>query len=215
MEEVGQVRQGGAFAAPGNFVFAHRIRVSRVLLLAFIAALLACGSRYEGTLLPRVLLLAGIVLAGIATVGRIWCALYISGHKDADLVTSGPYSLCRNPLYLFTLLGMAGLGLTTGTLTLALVFPAAFIPGYLAVVRREELALHQRFRGRFEAYCAGTPRFLPRLATAQEPVSYVVSPPAFRRALRDVIWFVWAIGVVQLFVALHELHLADPLLRLP
>lgn len=215
MEEVGQVQPRGAFAAPGNLVFAHRIRFSRVLLLAFVAALFTCASRYEGTLFARVLLLVGVVLAGIATVGRVWCALYISGYKDAELVTSGPYSLCRNPLYLFSLLGMAGLGLSTGTLTLGLALPAAFVPGYLAVVRREERVLRQRFRTRFDAYCAATPRFLPRLSGAPEPASYEVSPPAFRRALRDVIWFVWAIGVIQLFVALHELHLVQPLVRLP
>ena len=215
MEEVGEMQQRPIMAAPGNFVFAHRIRVSRILLLAFVAALLTCGSTHEGTLLARLLLLGGVTLIGIATVGRVWCALYISGYKDAELVTSGPYSFCRNPLYLFTLLGMAGLGLTTGTVTLALVLPAAFLPGYVAVVRREEAFLRQRFRERFETYCAGTPRFLPRLAAAQEPSSYQVSPQAFRRALRDVVWFVWSIGLIQLFVALHELQFVEPLLRLP
>ena len=31
---------------------------------------------------------------------RFWATLYIGGRKETVLVTDGPYSVCRNPLYL-------------------------------------------------------------------------------------------------------------------
>lgn len=43
--------------------------------------------------------LAAIVLS---IVGRAWCTLYIGGRKKAEIVDRGPYSISRNPLYVFT-----------------------------------------------------------------------------------------------------------------
>src|SRR5262245_36841884 len=34
---------------------------------------------------------------------RFWATLYIGGRKERELVTDGPYSLCRHPLYLGSL----------------------------------------------------------------------------------------------------------------
>ena len=41
--------------------------------------------------------------------------LYVGGRKNAELVTTGPYSMMRNPLYFFSLLGVAGVGAQTGS----------------------------------------------------------------------------------------------------
>jgi hypothetical protein len=35
-------------------------------------------------------------IAAVASLGRMWCSLYIAGSKDKELITNGPYSLCRN-----------------------------------------------------------------------------------------------------------------------
>jgi protein-S-isoprenylcysteine O-methyltransferase Ste14 len=35
---------------------------------------------------------------------RLWSTLYIGGRKRVVLVSDGPYSLCRNPLYVGTFL---------------------------------------------------------------------------------------------------------------
>lgn len=209
-----QYLPGGALHI-GNVIASHRIVASRLIFAAFAAALLATESAHQGTLLSSVLLLVAIVLAGVAAVGRSWCALHISGYKDAQLVTSGPYSICRNPLYLFSLLGMAGVGLASGSITLGVALPAAFVPVNLAVVRREEAFLRQRFGDQFLAYCERTPRHLPRPASLSEPAWYTVNPRIFRRALGDLIWFPWGVALVQLVAALHGSGLLPAVLRLP
>ena len=140
---------------------------------------------HEGSLLSTGLFLAGLALVGLATVGRLWCSLYISGYKQAQLVTAGPYSISRNPLYFFSLLGFAGIGLATETLTFAAVMVAATLAAYPAVIRDEEQTLHEKFGAAFVEYCERTPRLFPDFGKFTEPESWTVSPRIFRRSMGD------------------------------
>jgi protein-S-isoprenylcysteine O-methyltransferase Ste14 len=199
----------------GEWFATHRIAASRLFALAFLAVLLATESAHEGTLLEPVIFLAGLGLVGIATVGRLWCSLYISGYKDAQLITTGPYSLSRNPLYFFSLLGFAGVGLASETITLGIALALVVVVGYPSVIRREEAFLRARFGEAFETYRATTPRLWPSFRGFRETDTYVVNPKLFRRTMVDVVWFVWLVGIVELVEALHELHVVRPIVRLP
>jgi protein-S-isoprenylcysteine O-methyltransferase Ste14 len=200
---------------PAQYFATHRLLVSRVFALAFVVVVLAAESLHEGNLLSTILFLVGLVLVGAATVGRLWCSLYISGHKNAELITAGPYSLSRNPLYFFSLLGFAGIGFASETFSLGLALAAAMLIGYPAVIRQEEAVLRERFGAAFEAYCARVPRFLPKLSGYVEPDTYTVNPRLFRRTMFDVVWFVWFVGILEFVEALHEYHYVTPLIHLP
>lgn len=196
-------------------VTSRRILASRIVAVAFLLLVLFTESMHGRGILSGLLASAGLVLVGIATVGRLWCSLYISGHKDARLVTVGPYSVCRNPLYLFSMLGFTGLGLLTGTITLGAGMLIVFAAAYHLVVRREEAYLSARHGVTFENYRATVPRFLPKLAGLREPDDYVCHPRLYRRTLGDVVWFVWAAGAILLVPELQQLHLLAPLVALP
>ncbi|HSD75053.1 MAG TPA: methyltransferase, partial [Steroidobacteraceae bacterium] len=58
-------------------------------------------------------LVLGLLLMSCAALGRAWTSLFIAGHKDERLVTTGPYALCRHPLYALSLLGGLGVGLAS------------------------------------------------------------------------------------------------------
>jgi protein-S-isoprenylcysteine O-methyltransferase Ste14 len=131
----------------------HRIKVSRVFGFAFVAALLATGSVWQGTWVGRVMFLAGIVLAAVGMVGRIWCLVYSSGYKSSELVTQGPYSVSRNPLYFFSFVGLIGIGLATETVTLTLFLVAFFALVYPAVIAGEEEFLRGKFGDAYAEYC--------------------------------------------------------------
>lgn len=198
-----------------DYFATHRILVSRIFGLAFFLVVLAMEGAHEGSLLSTALFLLGLALVGVATVGRLWCSLYINGHKSTELIATGPYSLCRNPLYFFSLLGFAGIGFATETVTLAVALTAVVFAGYPAVIRREEELLREKFGAEFDAYCARTPRFLPKLSGFTEPATYTVNTPKFRATMFDVVWFIWFVGIIEFVEALHEYHYVEPLFHLP
>src|SRR5688500_5721815 len=102
-------------------------------------------SRLEGSLAAATLFMSGLALVGVATVGRLWCSLYINSHKESALVTVGPYSITRNPLYFFSFLGFIGVGLATETVTLAIAMTCFFAVVYPVIIRREETLLQHKF----------------------------------------------------------------------
>ena len=198
-----------------HYFATHRLLVSRLFAGAFFLVVLAMEGAHEGSLVSTALFLVGLALVGVATVGRLWCSLYISGHKNTELITTGPYSMSRNPLYFFSLLGFAGIGFASETFTLGLALALAMLAGYPAVIRQEEAVLRERFGAEFAAYCARVPRFLPRLSGYVEPETYTVNPRLFRRTMFDVVWFIWFVGILEFVEALHEYHYVQPLIHLP
>lgn len=80
-----------------------RTRLSRVAGIIVFACVAFCGSRWAlaSPVTGAILTGLGLILVSVAACGRLWCMLYIAGYKTQKLVTAGPYSLCRNPLYLF------------------------------------------------------------------------------------------------------------------
>lgn len=189
--------------------------MSRVFGIAFVAALLATGSLWQATLAGRIMFLGGIVLAAIGMVGRIWCLTYSSGYKSSELVTQGPYSICRNPLYFFSFVGLVGIGLATETLTLTLALIVFFALVYPAVIAGEEEFLRGKFGQAYLDYCARTPRFFPRRSLFVEPESYMVQPRTLRRSLGGVIWFIGLPVAIQLLVSLREAGVLGSVALLP
>lgn len=197
-----------------DFVAKHRIWISRLLGTGLFAVLLLNQSANAGTLLEPLLFALGLVLVGAGVGGRLWCALYISGNKNRSLVTTGPYSMTRNPLYFFSFLGFVGIGFTTKTFTIPALAAAMFALIYPGVIANEEKVLTKSFGAVFTDYCAKVPRFFPRLALFQEPTTYSVDPRRFREAIIDVLWFIWFVGLVVFLEALRTQGYVKPLLHL-
>lgn len=186
-----------------------RITLARIFVLLLIVLIMITGSAWEGglALAGSVLFCLGLSLATLAAAGRLWCSLYIGGRKTRVLVTQGPYSICRNPLYLFNLLGAMGVALTTKTL----LFPAVVFVGFAGyfpwVIAHEEKKLTDRHGAAFAAYAALTPRFWPNLTKLSEPESYQVKPIIFRNHLFSAGGFILLVGVFEFIRGLQGLHL--------
>ena len=82
-------------------------------------------------------------------------------HKGSEhLVTSGPFSFTRNPIYLGNTMLMIGAGLITGIAWLILFAPvAAFITQKLAI-EREERHLELRFGKKYRDYTKKVRRWI-------------------------------------------------------
>jgi protein-S-isoprenylcysteine O-methyltransferase Ste14 len=106
---------------------------------------------------------------------RWWATIYIGGRKHWMIVTDGPYSVCRNPLYVGTLFMSLAVVffLESFTLGLGLILMSGY---YLSItVLTEEQMLREKFGQPFDEYCQRVPRFWPRFRLLQTPQKLIVS----------------------------------------
>lgn len=140
----------------------------------------------------------GFALLILAVIGRIWSALYLSGRKSKVLCMTGPFSLSRNPLYLFSFLGAVGLGLLTSSMVLTGVLAVAFLVYYHFVIRHEELRLAELFGDAFSDYCKRVPRLFPTSVKHYEGLDELtVRPRPFMNGVTDTSVFLWAFFVFE------------------
>ncbi|WP_292224769.1 isoprenylcysteine carboxylmethyltransferase family protein [Brevundimonas sp.] len=143
----------------------------------------------------------GLAALVFAIVGRAWCSLYIGGRKKAEIVSRGPYSITRNPLYVFSFFGAFGAGAQSGSLTIGALFMLASYGVFFLTVRREEAWLTAQFGAEYEAYRARTPRFLPRFSLWRDETELSVRPSFFLTTIRDGLVFLLAIPLFELIDA--------------
>lgn len=193
-----------------------RIPVSRIFVILLIITIIVSESGWNDKtdLMGTILFLTGAVLVGIASMGRLWCSLYIAGYKTEKLITEGPYSMCRNPLYFFSFLGAIGVGLASETLLIPVFILFGFALYYPFVIRSEETELKKIFNDQFHCYAKDVPRFFPNLSKLKEPEDYIVKPKVFKKHLFDALWFIWLIGIMELIETLHELNYLPVLFKI-
>jgi protein-S-isoprenylcysteine O-methyltransferase Ste14 len=143
----------------------------------------------------------GFVAMIVSIVGRAWCSLYIGGRKKAEIVDRGPYSITRNPLYVFSYVGAFGIGTQSGSVTIGVGFVLAAMGVFYLTVRREEAFLEREFGAVYTAYKARTPRFWPRFSLWRDEDQLTIRPGLFVTTIRDGLVFLLAIPVFELIDA--------------
>ncbi|MDP5119693.1 MAG: isoprenylcysteine carboxylmethyltransferase family protein [Prochlorococcaceae cyanobacterium MAG_34] len=203
--------------APGKTWWEHQ-RTGLSKLVAALAFILVALTQSHWELhhenVATFLFSTGLGLAAIGATGRIWCSFFISGRKDGELVTEGPYSISRNPLYVFSCIGLVGVGLSTETLTYPLLFLVIFGLYYPGIVAREERRLEELFGESFRQYRQRVPRFWPNRGLYSEPASWSSNPRLFRRHILSDIWFVWIAAIIELVEGLRNVGWLPHLLTL-
>ncbi len=147
------------------FLIRRRIILSAALFAALVVANVWLGIKpHDPFDIHDPLSMTGValVLAGLAL--RSWAVGILK--KDAELATSGPYRLIRNPLYVGSFLMMFGFCALVGNPTNLLVILGPIVAIYSVKVRQEERLLASLFAADWPAYERTTPRFIPRLARA-------------------------------------------------
>jgi protein-S-isoprenylcysteine O-methyltransferase Ste14 len=154
----GRVNSGKADAL-ARYQSIRRAILAIIIAIAFTA--LVFGGSVHDELTHEYIETLGLVLVMVGIGGRLWATLYIGGRKSAMVVSTGPYSMTRNPLYLFSSIAAAGVGAQTGSYLVAclsLVLCAAF---FHLVARREEQFLSEKLGDEYLSYLRRVPRFLP------------------------------------------------------
>ena len=133
-----------------------------------------------------------------AVLGRLWSTLYIGGRKNACLVTRGPYSLTRNPLYFFSILGAAGAGLVFGSLIVAALLGGAIYLLLDRAARGEAALLRDGFGPSYADYAERVPLLWPRLTGYEDAAEPSFRPLALGRALRDALLFLMLLPTAEM-----------------
>lgn len=156
----------------GNFFFRYRNLLFLFLYLAlFIPSPALFSPELFGTnyfvwpiLIGLVITVSGQLIRG-ATIGL---AYIIRGGKEGkvyaeDLVTTGIFNHCRNPLYVGNILMLCGVGILSNSLIYVAIFIPFFLFVYQSIVLAEENFLRNKFGEQYNRYCSTVNRWVPGL----------------------------------------------------
>ena len=143
------------------------------------------------------LLLTGLII-------RIWCIFYIGCRKSKEIVTEGPYSICRNPLYIGSFVLAIGVGLCFENLLILLLVPGLIVPVHIFAARMEEAHLESKFGEQYRTYKHEVPRFWPRLSSYHSPRTISVNVYSIRRIAADTVGVLLLPEIEDLLELLHE-----------
>lgn len=139
----------------------------------------------------------GFFLILVAILGRTWCSMYISGRKKEAIVKVGPYSITRNPLYVFSFIGAAGAGAQFGNLTAAFAAAILTVIVFAVVVRKEERFLAEKFGETYLSYKRRVPRFIPDFRLWRNVDTLEIRPGMVWSTFVDACVFLTAIPLAE------------------
>lgn len=155
----------------------------------------------------------GVMLILTGIFGRLWSTLYIDGRKSDTVVQTGPYSITRNPLYLFSAVAAAGVGAQLGSVVAGVGSSVLCITVFHFVSLREEGFLLARFGHPYEEYCSRVPRLFPDLRLYQDQELVTIRPRILIKTLLDGLVFFLALPFFEIVENLQEAELLPVLFR--
>ena len=173
-----------------------------VLTPAFLVTLFSTPIVTAGSWLDALANVLGWASFVAGAAMRFWATLFIGGRKDKVLMTDGPYSICRNPLYLASLLLMAAAGLWLKSLVFVAALAAVAAVYLSTTVPAEEKYLRARHGEAFDRYGARVSRMVPSLREFRTPERIEVNIHTLRLECSRASRWMWlpliALGVSHL-----------------
>ena len=177
----------------------NRMLISKIALGATILVVLLSRQYWpEENPYHEIFEVIGITLVSLCMVGRVYTTAFLGGFKNDVLVTHGIYSVLRNPLYFFSLLGITGIAFMFNHVSVMLVLPLSFLILYLGLIKREEVFLHDKFGTAYEEYAQNTYALIPRFVRYSTPETMEFNPKYLTKALLDSVWWLSALPIIEL-----------------
>ncbi|MEA1973385.1 MAG: isoprenylcysteine carboxylmethyltransferase family protein [Candidatus Cloacimonadota bacterium] len=188
----------------------HKIKI--IALIIVVSVFPFTQSMFEKNSIVSLLMQSfGIILLIIGAFGRAWASAYISGFKNKKLITTGPYSISRNPLYFFSFLSFFGAGLVFRSILLTFFFTLLFFIMHWPTILQEERKLKRIFGRPFESYMDSVARFFPKSLEVEHPKIISFSSKHFTKAIMDCSLILSVIFFANILEWLH-LHSLLPIL---
>ena len=199
-----------------NWVVRSRAWIGILIMLPFaLLSLLSPPPAVEGSWGDIDLDLLGWLLFMVGAGLRWWATLYIGGRKQTTIVAEGPYSICRNPLYVGTFCMGFGVAFFLESVTFAVGFALAALFYLSVTVSAEEVMLREKFGPAFDEYCRRVPRFWPRLRLLRTPAKIQITTQGLWAELMRTRRWLWLPVLCEVAAYLRAESWWPRLLHLP
>ena len=191
-----------------NIAAKYRLAFSKTLLVVFIIVLVISDHgvvKSQGVSIAMDLI--GFIMVLIGGIGRLWSSLYIEGNKNRKLISDGPYSMMRNPLYIFSMLLLIGYILLIKSIIIGVLFLSIFMLLYMSTIYNEEKILLSRHDSAYMEYFRKTPRFIPKLSlykASNSQTSIDINVKKIESVMIEVAGFILFFGLIKLLDILHK-----------
>jgi protein-S-isoprenylcysteine O-methyltransferase Ste14 len=148
------------------------LSASLAIVLIYLARLFY---RPKGKILDYTLDIVGIIVVVFGNILRISGRNYKKQHsgQGSALITDGPYSLVRNPMYLGTFLMGFGFVTILWPWWFLLIFAGIFYLRFKNLILSEESKLSEIFGKNYKEYKQSVPRFFPAIARLAQLPKYL------------------------------------------
>ncbi len=139
-----------------------------LVCLPLIAAVFCTWNEYRNHLIAWI---AGGIVFGLGLWIRIWSQQHLRFRlrTGMKLTQTGPYELCRNPIYIGNTLICLGLVTASGLLWLVPITLATCMITYGLVVRHEERKLTRMYGDPYVQFLSEVPRWVPKPRKGYRP----------------------------------------------
>ena len=187
-----------------NYFIRKRILLSRIFVISMIVIIIINDNFKVDTLNISTMQSLGLSVLGFIFVtlggfGRLWASLYVEGFKTKKLITEGPYSMVRNPLYFFTYIILLGFCLVVKSIPIAITLIVAFTVLHIPAIIKEERKLLAQHDNAYREYYNNTPRLIPNILKYKRTTSTDIIEVKIDK-INQVIWEI--IGYFMLYLAI-------------
>ncbi len=188
----------------GDFVFKHRDTLPLPFIILAVFILIFTKPTFNTLNVRLSLFVTGGIIILIGESIRIWAVGYSGGTTRSKkliadrLVTEGPYSIVRNPLYVANFLIAFGFSLMANAAIVIPIVIIYFAIEYYPIVRREEYFLLEKFGDTYSLYLRDVPRFFPKKFKTKK----AVYDPA---ALKGERWTILGIALMLILMIVIDI----------
>ena len=176
-----------------------RINDLRLLSICFVSISMFLDPLYSETIYGESMYFMGVFCVIFSVLGRCWSIMHIGTYKNVMLIQTGPYSICRHPLYLFSIVAALGFALLLQSLVLSAVFASSCYYVFRSTIREEEQYLDRKFPASYRRYRIETAQLLPlTLATRGKGGMITAEHCKFRKNLIPYIDTIFLLALVPI-----------------
>jgi protein-S-isoprenylcysteine O-methyltransferase Ste14 len=157
----------------GNYIFHNR---NGIFPLFYLVLFIPSPGIFTDPVLAMIIGFSITIIGQLIRILTIGLAYIIRGGKDRrvyaeELVTTGIFAHCRNPLYVGNILILAGLGIASNSVIFNCIATPLFLFFWQAIVWAEEDYLRNKFGNVYTIYCNKVNRWVPGLAGIGKTIS--------------------------------------------